>query len=109
MRNALYIIGLLAVAALVGADVSGSAGGGAVAEGASRKDVLAALGAPTLKRGAIRNDQGQLVEVWEYWGGESAEARCWYYFVGDELVASRQATDWASESERLKEEGFRAA
>ena len=73
MRYGLSIIGLVAVAALVGADVPVSAGNGALSEGASRKDVVAALGAPTLRRGTIRNDHGQLVEVWEYWDGDSWE------------------------------------
>ena len=95
----------LAAAALVAVDIAGPPSGGLADASASRKDVLAALGAPTMQRGTVRNDYGELVEVWEYWDRESADPR-WYYFIGDELMASYRAGDWSKERARIKRQRF---
>lgn len=108
MRYALSIVAIAAAAALVAADVSGPGAGGSADAGASRKEVVAALGAPTMRRGTVRSNDGELVEVWEYWDRVSADGR-WYYFIGDELVASREAGDWSSEPARIRGERFCAA
>lgn len=101
MRYALTIISLLAAAALSAASGAGPAEPVAVDTGASKKAVRAALGAPTVSRGTVRNDYGQVVEVWEYWGSASADAGCWYYFIGDQLVQRSVAGDWAEEPQRI--------
>jgi len=106
MRYTLTIISLLAVAALSAASGAGPAEPQAVDTGASKKQVRAFLGAPTVARGTVRDAHDQLVEVWEYWSGASGDEACWYYFVGDELVARRAAGDWATEPDRIKESRF---
>lgn len=106
MRCALTLISLLAATALSLSSDTRPVELKAVDTGASKKEVRAALGAPTVRRGIVRNSRDQLVEVWEYWSGASGNEACWYYFVGDELVARREAGDWATEPDRIKASRF---
>ncbi len=106
---------LLSVAALVaGAAVFNGYGteSGDIIEleaNASKKAVRAVLGAPTIWRGVVRNDYGQLVEVWEYWDRGAEGASRWSYFVGDKLVQLAAAGDWSEERQRITSTRFSVA
>jgi len=106
MRHFVSIFSLVVATALLVATGAGSGGPTAVNAGASKKQLLAALGAPTVSRGAVRNDFDQVVEVWEYWSGASGDEACWYYFVGNQLVTRRAARNWATEPGRIKNSLF---
>lgn len=101
MRYGLSIISLVAAAALFFAYGAGPYAPDSLDAGASKKEVRAALGAPTVSRGTINNEYGQVVEVWEYWDSASADASSWYYFVDDQLVQRSAAGDWSDAPERI--------
>jgi hypothetical protein len=102
--------------------------------GMSKKEVLAALGKPTVAKGAIRNKYAQIVEVWEYTlalladeskgalvgektltvitagasalGVEWVRKDYWLYFYDDTLVLWREVGDWGQEIDRIYEYKF---
>lgn len=100
--------------------------------GYSKEEVRKAIGSPRIVRGAIQNQDGQTIEVWEYRlampkgagqvVGESAltvltigmslaidntETRLyWLYFVDGKLLKWGEAGDWQAESKNLYEIRF---
>ncbi len=102
--------------------------------GMSKKEVLAALGKPTVAKGAIRNKYAQIIEVWEYTlalrtdeskgamvgktaltvikAGASAlgvkwvRKDYWLYFYDDTLVRWGEVGDWSQEIDRIYEYKF---
>ncbi len=102
--------------------------------GMSKKEVLAALGKPTVAKGAIRNKYAQIVEVWEYTlalladesrgamvgkktltvitAGASAlkvkwvRKDYWLYFYDDTLARWGEVRDWSQEIDRIYEYKF---
>ncbi len=102
--------------------------------GMSKKEVLAALGKPTVAKGAIRNKYAQIIEVWEYTlalstdeskgamvgktalkvikAGASAlgvkwvRKDYWLYFYDATLVRWGEVGDWGQEIDRIYEYKF---
>jgi hypothetical protein len=97
--------------------------------GMSRCDVIKNLGRPTLVRGVVKNEAGDMIEVWEYRVGmgkkfqqvvtetaftamtagagapellSSAETdRYWFYFVKGSLIGWGRAGDWERDRDRI--------
>ena len=102
--------------------------------GMSKKEVLAALGKPTVAKGAMRNKYAQIVEVWEYTlvlradgskgamvgktvlaaikagagalGVQWVRKDYWLYFYDNTLVRWGEVGDWAKEIDRIYEYKF---
>ena len=102
--------------------------------GMSKKEVLSALGKPTVAKGAIRNKYAQIVEVWEYTlalladeskgalvgkktltvitaGAKALKVKWvrkdyWLYFYDDILVRWGEVGDWGQEIDRIYEYKF---
>lgn len=95
----------------------------------SKDHVIKKLGEPRVARGSVRNQHGQIIEVWEYRlvlpsqdsagevigksaltlftlgmaAGEFAAPQkdYWLYFLDDKLAQWGEAGDWQVERERL--------
>lgn len=69
-----------------------------------------ALGKPNAVKGAIRNQHGEVVQVWEYKLQVSnwATDRYWLYFVDGTLVrwTDGEDKDWSEEEQRIYETRF---
>ena len=102
--------------------------------GMSKEEVLAALGNPTVAKGAIRNKYAQIIEVWDYTlalradesqgamvgktaltvitAGASAlgvkwvRKDYWLYFYDDTLVRWGEVGDWGQEIDIIYEYKF---
>ncbi len=102
-----------------------------------KSQVLNKLGSPSVVRGSIKNNYGQIIEVWEYrvdqgktsgqFGGELALTALtlglcapillsegeinsyWLYFCDGRLVKWGQAGDWSREADVIQEVRFNAS
>jgi hypothetical protein len=101
--------------------------------GYSKEEVKKAIGSPRVIRGAIQNQDGQIIEVWEYRlampkeAGQVVGESCltvitlgaslaidetsdhrlyWLYFVDGKLAKWGEAGDWQTESKNLYEIRF---
>jgi len=86
-----------------------------VSLGMTKEEVIKSIGEPELRRGAITNKFGEVVEVWEYrvlgkgklldimqWDADDY----WFYFVESKLVQWGKAGDWRREADRIYEIRF---
>jgi len=99
--------------------------------GMSKHDVMKMVGRPAVVRGALKNDFGQRVEVWEYRVGPDKSVvqflgdialagitlgsaaplivssndtdRYWFYFVDGKFVTWSRAGDWARDVSKIRE------
>jgi hypothetical protein len=69
----------------------------------TKAEVIQKLGEPQSVRGALKNENGQVLEVWEYRLHRYAGAieglspyydLYWLYFINDKLVRWGKAGDW---------------
>jgi hypothetical protein len=86
-----------------------------VSLGMTKEEVIKSIGEPEVRRGAITNKFGQVIEVWEYrilakgklldimaWDADDY----WFYFVEGKLIQWGKAGDWRREADRIYEIRF---
>lgn len=83
-----------------------------VAVGMTKEQVIMQLGAPDIVRGSMKNDQGQVVEVWEYMVIRREISPLpysevyWLSFHDNQLAQWCKAGDWQTAHHEMKEIRF---
>jgi len=84
--------------------------------GDNKATVVASIGEPNAVRGSIKNNYGQIIDVWEYRlymyegaieGLSPYYNLYWLYFVEGKLYQWGQAGDWEREADRIIEFRFK--
>jgi len=80
----------------------------------TKREVISAIGEPTVARRSIVNKYDQTIDIWEYALYESSAdvlykrpAFYWLYFCDGNLVQWGEAGDWEKEADRIYEMRFR--
>ena len=105
LEQARFIIGLLVSVFLLAGCLTSASKLKDLRLGMTKDEVKKVMGGePEAVKGTVKNQFGQIIEVWMYWcdQGDAPDAAFWVYFCDDRLAEWGPApSDWTKERERL--------